>query len=328
MSFYVHLNMLKDLFIKTFFFLSLLVNSEIAWANETIPSLDSLISIQAQQELSASLFPAYLRPAFTAFQAKGNASCSKELSKIKINAYTAEAEKFFLLKALCLESALGEARNIEVQNLIQSALKEKASSSDVLFIAAVALAENRLFELAFQKMTDALWFKSFKQVPLKDFNFVKAKLELIHMQVGAANESLNISKQYGFKGRNINLIELETKLLMGDRVQAIKLARALKAEPVIVQQSYLVRALILTVNPAFHMKDIEEAALISQQIKDKISAHPETAIAASKASLYFKDYETAKTILLQCSTKFPEDTRLQSLIQQVKAEEELASLKN
>lgn len=116
--------------------------------------------------LKSGFFPAYLNGSYSAFLKNSSSKCLESLEKLKITPYTKESEKYYLLRALCGPK---EQQPSFANNEIILALKEKGSSSDILYAAGLIFSQLDANQDAFIKFQEAIWFNSFSFFEQKDF---------------------------------------------------------------------------------------------------------------------------------------------------------------
>lgn len=273
--------------------------------------------------LKNGFFPAYLTPAFQKYLGGSPTGCASTLDQIKINAYSKDPEKYYLLKALC--SAKEQQPDSALKN-IELALREKGSSSDILYAAALVLAEVTASEEALKRYSEAIWFNSFKAFQEKDFYYDFGTYQYQLQLFGEAKASLEKSQVLGNTSLETKVMLAEIALRSGDRRNGILLSKqvvALKKNT--ENNARVVRALMLFADPVFHKREITEAVSIASKLGPAALLEPEVCLSATKAYLMIKDDAKAKEVLVPCFAVNAADPRLQALDEQIKQGETLES---
>ena len=90
-----------------------------------------------------------------------------------------------------------------------------------------------------------------------------------------------------------------------------------------ISQETLLIALLISVDPILHKKEISEAALMAQSLKDSSIVKADVGVAATKALMLINDLDQANVKLQKSLLANPTDTRLQALDTQIKEERAL-----
>lgn len=251
------------------------------------------------------------------------AKCLKNLQKVKLTPYSNEPEKFYLLRALCSPRESQPAMALENIDL---ALRERGSSSDVLYAAALILAEAGANQEALQRFQEAIWFMSFKTTRQQDFYLDLGTLQYKTMLFNESRESLLKALTLGSNSIEARYMLADIAIKSNDRRNAIIMAREYKKlRNDFLAEETLLLSLMLLADPLFHKKDLAEAAAIASSLPKTSISKAEVGFAATKALLITAGPVAANEKLLKALESNPQDPRLKTMAEQIKTEMALDS---
>lgn len=273
------------------------------------------------ERLKSGFFTGYLSAPFQQYRHGNVGSCFTSLEEIKLTPYTSEPEKYFLLKALCSPT---EQQPRAAVDLVARALREKGSSSDILYAAGLILAQVQATEDALKRFDEALWFDDFSEFQKKDFFQDVGFYNYQVGNLGPARTALEQAQLLGNKNIEVSFILADLIIGSNDRRLSITKARELvKLQPGARANDTLMRALMVLADPLYHRRDIDEAAALAARFDDATFKKADSSVAAAKAFMYREDPERALKIVAIGLAASPTDARLIALDQQLKNPEGL-----